>query len=171
MPEKRANDLESLEEALTFFFFAYNCFYNMMVTCCEHLWLKFTIWVVNWWLNHVKAVFNQVLTTNRFEDRTRRSEFQVEAGLPGRFPILRKANMKHDSSHRCKGDLLFLICFRQPDIRKTRWSPRTRMPRNRDLTLTGHNFQQTHLWNTLTWHTQVTLLWDTLAWHYCATLW
>ena len=47
-------------------------------------------------------------------------------------------------------------------VQKTRWSPRTRMPtrmsRKRDLILTCHNFQRTHLWNTLTWHTEVTLL-------------
>ena len=46
--------------------------------------------------------------------------------------------------------------------KKTRWSPRTRMPtrmlRNTDLILMCHNFQRTHLWNTLTWHTEVTLL-------------
>ena len=57
-------------------------------------------------------------------------------------------------------------------LKKTRWSPRTRMPtrmlRNKDLILICHNFQQTHLWNTLTWHTEVTLLWDTLVWHYCS---
>ena len=45
---------------------------------------------------------------------------------------------------------------------KTRWSPRTRMPtrmlRNKDLILICHNFQRTHLWNTLIWHTEVTLL-------------
>ena len=34
----------------------------------------------------------------------------------------------------------------------------TRMLRNRDLILVCHNFQRTHLWNTLTWHTEVTLL-------------
>ena len=44
---------------------------------------------------------------------------------------------------------------------KTRWSPRTRMPTrmltNRDNTYLSH-FQQTHLWDTLNSHTEVTLL-------------
>ena len=43
---------------------------------------------------------------------------------------------------------------------KTRWSPRTRMPtrmlKNRNNTY--NIFQRTHLWDTLTWHTEVTLL-------------
>ena len=46
--------------------------------------------------------------------------------------------------------------------KKTRWSPRTRMPtrmlRNKGLILICHNVQRTHLWNTLIWHTEVTLL-------------
>ena len=46
--------------------------------------------------------------------------------------------------------------------KETRWSPRTRMPtrmlRNKGLILICHNFQRTHLWNTLIWHTEVTLL-------------
>ena len=45
---------------------------------------------------------------------------------------------------------------------RTRWSPRTRMPtrmlRNTDLRPTCHNFQRTHLWNTLTWHTEAKIL-------------
>ena len=44
---------------------------------------------------------------------------------------------------------------------KTRWSPRTRMPThmltNRDNTYLSH-FQQTHLWDALNSHTEVTLL-------------
>ena len=44
---------------------------------------------------------------------------------------------------------------------KTRWSPRTRMPTrmltNRDNTYLSR-FQQTHLWDTLSSHTEVTLL-------------
>ena len=46
-------------------------------------------------------------------------------------------------------------------FKKTRWSPRTRMPTrmltNIDNTYLSH-FQQTHLWDTLTSHTVVTLL-------------
>ena len=59
-----------------------------------------------------------------------------------------------------------VICERYSEIinklKKTRWSPRTRMPtrmlRNKGLILICHNFQRTHLWNTLIWHTEVTLL-------------
>ena len=45
---------------------------------------------------------------------------------------------------------------------KTRWNPRTRMPtrmlRNRETILISHIFERTHLWDTLSWHTEATLL-------------
>ena len=45
--------------------------------------------------------------------------------------------------------------------KKTRWNPRTRMPTRMlrtDKIFICHIFQRTHLWDTLSWHTEVTLL-------------
>ena len=53
-------------------------------------------------------------------------------------------------------------CYNMSQYTKTRWSPRTRMPTrmlgNTNLRPTCHNFQRTHLWNTLTWHTEAKIL-------------